>query len=144
MSIPEILVKMNVKTTISQQNSSETFDAAAVGRFYHKGETFYLKYEEMTEEGSIRTIVKATKEEALILRNGAVTMRLPFTLDSKKSGYYEVPFGKFATSTFTKKIEHQYQTESGTGYIQLVYDFSVQGTDAGTYELHITFQEEEK
>ncbi|MGG5255229.1 DUF1934 domain-containing protein [Neobacillus sp. SM06] len=144
MSISERLVKLNVKTTISQQESSETFEVAAVGHFYQKEDAIYLKYEEMTEEGRIRTVVKAAKEEALILRNGSVAMRLPFALNSKKNGYYEIPFGTVKTSTFTKKIDHHYQAESGTGYIQLVYDFSLQGSDAGTYVVQINFQEEEQ
>lgn len=144
MSISERLVKLNVKTTISQQESSETFEVAAVGHFYQKEDAIYLKYEEMTEEGRIRTVVKAAKEEALILRNGSVTMRLPFALNSKKNGYYEIPFGTVKTSTFTKKIDHHYQAECGTGYIQLVYDFSLQGSDAGTYVVQINFQEEEQ
>ncbi len=144
MSVLGKLVKLTVKTTISRQNSSETFEAAAVGHFYQKEAAIYLKYEEMIDEGRIRTIVKAAKEEALILRNGAATMRLPFALARKKGGYYEIPLGKFKTATFTKKIDYQYQAENGTGYIELVYDFSLQGSDAGTYELQINFQEEEQ
>ena len=46
--------------------------------YFKKTMSAYLRYEEAMEEGSVRTIVKMAAEEALILRNGAVKMRLPF------------------------------------------------------------------
>lgn len=144
MSVPETAVKIHVKTTITHENSMETLESKTVGHFYKKDHSVFLKYEERTDQGNIRTIVKAAREEALILRSGAIKMRLPFTLDMERIGHYELPIGKFETSTFAKKIDHFYQAESGKGYIAITYDFSLQGSEAGTYELQIIFQEEEQ
>lgn len=131
----EIPVKINVKTTIDEQ---ETFELVVFGRAYHKGDAFFLRYEEVLEEGTVRTIVKVANEEALILRSGAVKMRLPFRLNKILRGSYEMPFGTFETSTMARRIEHI------EGLIDIVYDFTMQGTPAGTYHLEITFQEDKK
>ncbi|MFJ5717036.1 DUF1934 domain-containing protein [Neobacillus sp. NPDC093127] len=133
--ITEIPVKINVKTTIDDQ---ETFELVVFGRAYHKGDAFFLRYEEVLEEGTVRTIVKVATEEALILRAGAVKMRLPFRLHKKLRGSYEMPFGTFETLTLARRIEHK------EGLIDIVYDFTMQGTPSGTYHLEITFQEDIK
>ena len=48
------------------------------GRYIKKAQTSYLKYEETTNGEKINTTVKIMDDEALILRSGAVNMRLPF------------------------------------------------------------------
>lgn len=138
-------VKINVKTTIFQDQNRDMIETSAVGHFYQKDKSSYLQYEETGEEGNIKTIIKIAEKEALILRSGAVKMRLPFVPGRKMSGSCELPFGKLDTTTFTKKIEYSYHAESGEGFIHIYYDFSVQGAPhAGTYQLEITFLEEKE
>lgn len=138
MSIPEIPVKVTVKTTIHQSGSKETIELVVFGRYYKKEQASFLQYVEETEEGSIRTIVKMAADEALILRSGAIKMRMPFRLHKKMFGSYEMPFGRFETTATAKSIE------LGQGFFNILYDFSMQGNPAGTYHLEITFQEEIK
>jgi len=139
LSTPEIPVKINVKTTIDDQ---ETFELLLFGQYYEKENASFLQYEEVLEEGSVRTIVKMAPGQGLILRSGAVKMRLPFQLNRKMNGSYEMPFGRFETTTTTKSLMHSY--EKGNGFIDILYDFTLQGSPADTYHLVITFQEEIK
>ncbi|MFP5107279.1 DUF1934 domain-containing protein [Neobacillus sp. C211] len=136
MSSTEIPMKINVKTTIHQHGSKEVYELAVFGRYLQKDGASFLKYEEVQEEGNVRTIVKVAGDEALILRGGAVKMRLPFRLHKKLRGSYEMPFGTFETMTLAKRIEHS------DGLIDILYDFTMQGSHAGTYHLEITFQED--
>jgi uncharacterized beta-barrel protein YwiB (DUF1934 family) len=57
-------------------------------------------------------------------------------LHKKLRGSYEMPFGTFETMTLAKRIEHS------DGLIDILYDFTMQGSHAGTYHLEITFQED--
>ncbi|MFB3169867.1 DUF1934 domain-containing protein [Neobacillus sp. 179-C4.2 HS] len=139
MSIPEVPVKINVKTTIDHD---ETFELMVFGTYFEKGNSAYLRYEETVEEGSVRTIVKMAHNDALILRGGAIKMRLPFELNRKLNGSYEMPFGQFATVTKAKRIDYSY--ENGKGHFGVVYDFSMEGAPTSTYQLEIAFQEEKK
>jgi uncharacterized beta-barrel protein YwiB (DUF1934 family) len=132
LSIP---VKINVKTTI---NNDETFELVAFGQYYQKNGGTFLQYEEVSEEGTVKTIVKVAAEEALILRSGAVKMRLPFQLHQTLTGSYEMPFGRFETTTRTKRIEHHDNS------FDILYDFTLKGSPAGTYHLEITFQEDKQ
>lgn len=135
-------VNINVKTTIFQDGQEEIIEGTAQGDFIQKAQSAYLQYDEISDQGSIRTILKIAEDEALILRSGAVKMKLPFKLNQKMSGNYEVPFGKFETTTVAKNIDLCY--DNNKGKIDLRYDFSMQGAPSvGTYHLEITFQEEE-
>ncbi|WP_238579074.1 DUF1934 domain-containing protein [Neobacillus niacini] len=139
MSVPEVPVKINVKTTIDLQ---ETFELMVFGTYLEKGNSAYLRYEEAMEEGSVRTIVKMAANNALILRGGAIKMRLPFELNRKLNGSYEMPFGQFATVTKAKRIDYSY--ENGKGHFGVLYDFSMEGAPISTYQLEIAFQEEKE
>jgi uncharacterized beta-barrel protein YwiB (DUF1934 family) len=139
LSIPELPVKINVKTTIDQE---ETFELLVFGTYFEKGNAAYLRYEEAMEEGSVRTIVKMGTGDALILRGGAVKMRLPFEVNRKLNGSYEMPFGQFATETMAKRIDYSY--ENGKGSFSVLYDFSMEGAPTNIYELEIAFQEEKE
>jgi uncharacterized beta-barrel protein YwiB (DUF1934 family) len=139
LSIPEVPVKINVKTTIDHD---ETFELMVFGTYFEKGNAAYLRYEETVEEGSVRTIVKMAHNDALILRGGAIKMRLPFELNRKLNGSYEMPFGQFATVTKARRIDYSY--ENGKGHFGVLYDFSMEGAPKSTYQLEIAFQEEKK
>ncbi len=139
LSVPEVPVKINVKTTIDLQ---ETFELMVFGTYLEKGNSAYLRYEEAMEEGSVRTIVKMAANNALILRGGAIKMRLPFELNRKLNGSYEMPFGQFATVTKAKRIDYSY--ENGKGHFGVLYDFSMEGAPISTYQLEIAFQEEKE
>jgi uncharacterized beta-barrel protein YwiB (DUF1934 family) len=130
-----IPVKIKVKTTIDRQ---ETFELTVFGRYYKKGDASFLQYEEVMEEGSVRTVVKVAGDEALILRSGAVKMRLPFKLHKEVTGSYEMPFGRFLATTIAKRIK------LADGLIDILYDFALQGSPMVTYHLEISFQEEKK
>jgi uncharacterized beta-barrel protein YwiB (DUF1934 family) len=136
-------VMINVKTTIFQEEHEEIIEGTAQGDFIEKDKSAYLQYDEISDQGSIRTIVKMAGNEALILRSGAVKMKLPFKLNQQMIGSYEMPFGKFETMTVAKNIDLFY--DNGKGKIDLLYDFSMQGAPSvGTYHLEISFQEEEQ
>lgn len=138
-------VKINIKTTINQDHHREMIELTAFGRFYQKDKAFFLQYEEAAEEESTRTIVKIAGDKALILRSGAIKMRLPFAINKETKGTYELPFGKFEAVAVAKRIEHSYDVENSKGCIDILYDFSMQGaSEAGTYHLEITFQEEKQ
>ncbi|MED3623826.1 YwiB family protein [Neobacillus thermocopriae] len=133
----EIPVKIKVKTTIDRE---ETIELLVFGRFFRKENASFLQYDEVMEEGTVKTIVKWTKEEVLILRSGAIKMRLPFQLNRKLNGRYQMPFGVFQTTTLARKLDFSF--EKNKGQLHIVYDFEMQGEPAGTYQLEISFQEE--
>jgi uncharacterized beta-barrel protein YwiB (DUF1934 family) len=136
-------MQIKVRTTISQGKEQETYELTTFGRFQQKGQSFYLLYEEVMDVGKVKTTVKFSEEDAVILRSGAVNMRLAFKLNHVMRGHYESPYGTMETITDTKKIDHQ-QTNESSGKLDLLYGFTMQGDPAGTYHMEITYKEDAK
>lgn len=138
----QIPVKLKVKTDIRDDKDVQTFELTAFGRYYKKGSSRFLQYDEAMEDGIAKTIVKMSDEEGLILRSGTVKMRLPFRMNKQMRGSYELPYGILEMLTRTKRLVHTYDESANTGSIELLYELKTQGSPAGTYHLQITFEEE--
>ncbi|KAB2332472.1 DUF1934 domain-containing protein [Bacillus mesophilum] len=137
-------VKINVKTVIRDRGEKQTFDLTAFGRFHQKGEAHFLQYDENMEAGTAKTIIKMGDQDGVILRSGAVKMRLPFRLNKKMRGSYELPYGTLEMLTTTKRFDHTYNETTKQGSIELLYELKTQGANTGTYHLKITFEEDAK
>jgi uncharacterized beta-barrel protein YwiB (DUF1934 family) len=135
-------VKVKVKTDIRDGQNKETFEFTTFGRYYTKAESSYLQYEEVLEEGTIKTIVKLSSKEALILRSGAINMRMVFRLHKRLRGSYRSPYGTLEVMTNTQRMEHFFNEEEMTGQLELLYDLTMQGAKTGTYHMIITFEED--
>lgn len=138
----QLPVKIKVKTDIRNGSSKDTFEFTAFGRYYKKENARYLQYDEVMEAGTVKTIVKISKQEGLILRSGAVKMRLPFQMNKRLKGTYTTPYGVFELVTLTKRFEHQFEEQTSLGSFEVLYDLKMQGAHSGTYHLTITFEEE--
>lgn len=140
----QVPIKIIVKTVIENDGDKQSFELTTFGRYYQKDSSYYLQYEELLDEGSVKTIVKMTEEDALILRRGNINMRLPLRLNQRLRGSYETPYGTLGTTTYTKRLEYSYFQENETGSVEIIYDLTINGSKTGTYHVNIMFKEENK
>jgi uncharacterized beta-barrel protein YwiB (DUF1934 family) len=133
-------VKIKISTEIHQDGNKETFELITFGRYYQKGESSFLQYEEVLEDAKINTTVKISEQEVLILRSGAIKMRMRFQEQKTFAGTYETPYGVLQTSASTKRLNQS--LKNNTGLLELVYDLQMQGQDSGTYHMTIQYEEE--
>ncbi len=139
----QLPVKITVNTTIHNGSEKETYELVTFGHFYKKANSVYLRYEEYSEEGTIQTVVKISGQEGALLRSGAVKMKIPFQKNKRLTGSYETPYGLFELSTVTSKIHHSFDEEVSEGEFSFLYRLTMQGSDAGTYQLTIRFEEDQ-
>ncbi|MED1202884.1 DUF1934 domain-containing protein [Heyndrickxia acidicola] len=139
----ELPVKVHLKTKVQQDEQADTFELALFGRYYEKGNAAFLKYDEVLEDGTIHTIVKLSDDNALILRSGALKMRLPFNRNGKKNGSYDSPYGTLLLSTDTKQLDHvrEHAGELIKGTLTIEYDLWMQDNMAGNYQMVIHYKE---
>jgi uncharacterized beta-barrel protein YwiB (DUF1934 family) len=142
----ELPVKVHLTTKVQHEEKADTFELALFGRYYEKGNAAFLKYDEVLEDGTIHTIVKLSHDDALILRSGALKMRLPFNRNVKKNGSYVSPYGTMLLSTETKQLEHdkEHSGELVEGTFSIQYDLWMQDSIAGNYEMVIHYKEVEE
>ena len=118
---------------------SETIEMWLNGYLLEKAGSMYLRYEEVQEDKTIRTTMKLGEKQALIMRAGAVKMRLPLNIVEQQIGHYESEFGSMPLVIQTKKMTFTRQAVSGDFYVQ--YDLLMSGQSVGNYTLDITFTE---
>lgn len=135
-------VKVTVTTAIQDGEQQEAFELTTFGRYYKKGRSSYLQYDETMEEGLVHTTVKAAENEVLILRSGAIKMRLHLSQDKKTPGNYHSPYGLLQTEADTREVD--IAMDSSNGRIKVLYDLAIQGAHAGTYHMNIDYKEERK
>ncbi|WP_338471071.1 DUF1934 domain-containing protein [Niallia sp. XMNu-256] len=139
----QLPVKITVNTTIHNEDEKETYELITFGHFYQKTNSAYLRYEEILEEGTIKTLVKISGDEGSLLRTGAIKMRIPFQKNKRMTGNYETPYGILELSTATSRIHQSFDEEAKKGEFDLLYRLTMQGSDAGTYQLTIRFEEDQ-
>ncbi|WP_445488919.1 DUF1934 domain-containing protein [Niallia sp. 03133] len=141
-SAEQVPVKIHVKTHIYNGKNKESIEWIGFGQYLEKDNSQYIKYEEIIEEGTIKTIIKFSGDEGLILRSGAVKMRLSFQLNKQRIGSYESPYGVFQLVTDTKRLEWEKEADQTAGLLDILYDLNTQGSKNGTYHMTINFKEE--
>ncbi len=102
----EVRSQVNIKliSTIRPiDGESESYEMWLTGQLLEKAGSIYLKYEEVQEDKTIRTTMKLGNEQALIMRTGAVKMRLPLNIIEQQIGHYESEFGSMPLVIHTKK-----------------------------------------
>lgn len=142
MMANEAKSKVNIKliSTIRPiDGESETFEMWLNGELLEKAGSLYLRYEEVQEHQTIRTTMKLGEEQALIMRAGAVKMRLPLNIFEQQIGHFESEFGSVPLVIQTKKMTFTRQEVSGDFHVQ--YDLLMSGQSVGNYTLDITFTE---
>lgn len=118
---------------------SEGYEMLLTGQLLEKAGSIYLKYEEVQEDKNIRTTMKLGNEQALIMRTGAVKMRLPLNIMEQQMGHYESELGSMPLVIDTKEMTFTKQAGSGNFHVQ--YDLLMGGQSVGNYTLDITFTE---
>ncbi|MGG3448982.1 MULTISPECIES: DUF1934 domain-containing protein [Bacillaceae] len=143
MTDEQMPVKIKVKTDVAYEGENETFELSLFGRLFKKGGSTFLKYDEVQDEGVVHTIVKLAEESALILRSGALKMRMIFEQGEQLNGSYESQYGTLLITTDTTDFTHEIN-DIGTGRALLTYRLLMQGDPVGTYTMNIHYELEEQ
>jgi uncharacterized beta-barrel protein YwiB (DUF1934 family) len=143
---PQIPVKLYIKTVINHSDSPEpeNYELIVFGQYQKTNTAAYLRYEEILDGGKVNTTVKIAQDEILILRSGAIKMRMVFRPGLPVSGTYHSQHGYMEIVTEAKSMHHGHNDLTNEGIINLTYDLSMQENLAGTYKLDIKYKEERK
>ena len=113
----------------------------ATGQLIQKTSNSYLKFEEEQNGQEVLTTVKLSAEDALIMRTGAVTMRLPFILNGKRKGIYGSGAATFELIVKTERLKLTEEKDGSGGRFEVSYDLLAEGSVLGKYKLNITYME---
>ncbi|ASB86970.1 DUF1934 family protein [Bacillus sonorensis] len=134
----ETPVKIHVKSVIQEGSDLETIEFRTTGFYYMKKDKVYLSYHEEHEAGKVKTIVKASENEVLVMRSGAIEMKQRFIRGSRTVTHYKMPFGRLELGVNTKDISVNHQPLNGN--INIVYDMLVSDDQKHLHKMSISYR----
>jgi len=136
-------VHINVHNMIQQGKEKEEITFYTTGEYFEKDESIYLSYEEEHDFGRVKSLLKISKDETLLMRSGAVKMRQRFQEGQTTSTNYETPFGTMRLVTQTKSLTFSTNEKQKHGTLRLEYDLDL-GHEKHVHILTIQYKEETK
>lgn len=121
------------------EQDEETHELHLTGQCIRKAGRFYLKYQEVQNGNTIQTTIKMGDEDAIIMRSGAVNMRLPFQMEGERQGIYGNGPAAFELIIKTEHLE--FTGSASDGRFSVSYDLLAEGSLLGKYKLTITYSE---
>nr|WP_255723434.1 DUF1934 family protein [Sporosarcina sp. ACRSL] len=115
--------------------AADKHELTASGSIIEKAGKAYLQFTENVNGQQVRTTVKLDQKDALIMRTGAVQMRLPFSIGDMRPGTYGSGPATFDLLVKTTKLE--VRPDEFIAH----YELHSEGTLLGTHELTITYTE---
>ncbi|MCZ2257491.1 DUF1934 domain-containing protein [Sporosarcina sp. G11-34] len=120
---------------------TETHELKATGQCIVKAGRSYLKYEEDHDGKRIQTMIKMGANDALIMRKGAVDMRLPFNVEEERQGTYGNGPATFGLVVQTERLIFEENENTFSGTFSVMYSLWAEESVLGNYELTITYTE---
>ncbi|WP_052461897.1 DUF1934 domain-containing protein [Sporosarcina koreensis] len=137
---PIVPVTINLKSEIRHPGQDTDFmELELAGTITEKGGRRYLRYEEKQNAETVRTTIKLDPEDAVIMRTGAIRMRLPFAPGGTRPGTYAN--GPLALDLHVVTNELLLTEDHDRGEFRVSYDMHAEDGLLGHYELTITYAE---
>nr|WP_285853117.1 DUF1934 domain-containing protein [Sporosarcina luteola] len=129
-------VDVRLQSTIRHVGqAADKHELNAEGTLVEKAGKTYLRFVEDLNGQQVQTTVKLEEQDALIMRSGAVQMRLPFTQGEIRPGSYGNGPATFDLLVKTTKLE------VGADKFIAHYELHAEGALLGRHELNITYTE---
>lgn len=136
----DIMLRIIGKSFVGE-TEEEQMEFVTEGKFYEKGDSLYIVYDESEFSGMIGC------KTSLRLLGGSVRMKrvgceipqstvMEFEKGKRYEGFYETPFGPFEMEILTNEVQNTVSKE-GKGFIDIDYHISLKGLSEGRSRLNI-------
>ncbi|REB05940.1 DUF1934 domain-containing protein [Sporosarcina sp. BI001-red] len=133
-------VKIKLKSAIQHPGQeTDVYELETEGTIVEKAGNRYLHYEEEQNRELIKTMIKLNPDDALVMRTGAIRMRLPLELNGRRTGTYAN--GPLAMDLLVVTKALSVKNEQTTGEFHVHYDMHSEQSLLGTYQLTIHYAE---
>ncbi len=121
--------------------SEDQVEFITEGRFYKKGNSFYLVYDETDPAGydEVTTSLKITGDKIKMKRYGddlGIETAIEFEKGKRYNGLYDTPYGPLEMEVLTNDIKNNI-LNIGEGTLDIDYDISLKGLSEGRNMLKI-------
>ncbi len=114
-------VKIQIKGIQRNEEAEESIETAAFGEFDQTGENYYLKYEELSEDGEItKTLIKIYDKNIEVIKRGSIESKMVFIPNTVTETDYSTCYGVLAMSVSTLHTAFRMEENSVTAEIEYI------------------------
>lgn len=133
--------KIENATVQNAESIEDQVEFITEGRFYKRGNSFYLVYDETDPSGleDSTTSLKITGDRIKMKRYGeefGMETAIEFEKGKRYNGIYDTPYGAFEMEVLTNDIKNNI-LNIGEGTLDIDYDISLKGLSEGRNMLKI-------
>lgn len=138
----DILLKIVGRQINRHDVEDDAIEFITEGKFYEKGNSVYLLYEESELSGmeGVTTSLKITGDKIRMKRFGddiVIDTVIEFEKGKRFTGFYDTPFGSFEMEVMTNSIENNIDKMKIKGHLDIDYNISLKGVSEGRSLLNI-------
>ncbi|MDY5576230.1 MAG: DUF1934 domain-containing protein [Lachnospiraceae bacterium] len=127
---------ISIKGIQKSEEGEELVETAAFGEFSCIGDTVFLKYDELSEEGAVtKTLIKIKNTCVEVTKCGYMESKMVFIPHTVTETDYSTPYGMLAMSLDTEDVA--YNIEEKGVRIQITYLLYLNGTLVSKNQLNI-------
>ncbi|AFT82071.1 DUF1934 domain-containing protein [Leuconostoc carnosum] len=135
-------VDIKLKTTITQDNESETFTFDTVGELIVKNQTIFLRYTELIDgQNPTNVLFKIEKEHVRLNRSGDSLTKLAFAHEKRLPAHYETTIGQMNLETHTTAMRVNMAPTAYSGTVDIDYELYANDIIAGEYRIRLQFNQ---
>lgn len=135
-----VSAKIEMRTTVSQGDSTESFVFNEVGKVVYMNGSYYIKYQETYDKIEIPVTFKIDATGGVtLIRRGETTTRMKFGQGERFETSYQTPQGLISLETVTRQLQISYREEPFSGKLQLEYDLYLGQEKLGEHKLQLLF-----
>lgn len=98
-------IVIEVVGTHTADGNTEVIESKCDGQYYEKNGKHYLLYEELTENGTVKSIIKVSDELLEVIKKGAANSHLFYQAGETVKCNYDTPFGCIPIDINTKNLD---------------------------------------
>jgi uncharacterized beta-barrel protein YwiB (DUF1934 family) len=128
-------------TQASEDMDDSKLELVTEGRYYKKGDTYYVTYKESEVTGmeGTTTTLKVDKDVITLMRFGSINTQFIFEQGQKHVSHYDTNFGAFTIGVLTHDMN--VRMDDNGGEIWVDYALEIDNNKTGGNDFHMLIRE---
>jgi uncharacterized beta-barrel protein YwiB (DUF1934 family) len=126
---------------ISEDSDENVMELITEGKYYKKGDTYFITYKESEVTGmkGTTTTLKVGDNMVTLMRFGSVNSQFVFQRGQKHVSYYDTEYGAFTIGVYTNQME--VKVDDNGGEIRVGYELEIDNNKTGENDFHMFIRE---
>lgn len=138
----DVIISITGKERLVEEGRSDKMELVTEGKYYKKGRSHYISYNETEMTGfdsETKTTLKVEGNKVTMTRFGSINTHMIFKQGEKYLGHYETPYGSFTIGIVADEVSINIGESSGD--IEIKYMLEIDNATKAKHDLILNIRE---